>query len=88
MVKPLWSPLLPSSITLRTGSVGDGSGTQGFAGAGGTEKQNALGRVDAQIDETFGMQKRDLHHFAQLLNLLFAAADVGVGHVGFFLHLA
>ena len=53
----------------------------------GTKEENTLGRVNPQIDEPFGMRKRDLYHCTKLLNLLFAAADVCVSHVGFFLKL-
>ncbi len=48
--------------------------------------EDALGRVDAERDKALRVQHGQLHHLAHALDLLLAAADVGVGDVRLLLH--
>ena len=68
-------------------AVGDGARTQRLAGARRAEHEHALGRLDAQVDELLRMEERRLDHFAQLVDLLLAAAHVAVRHVRLLLDL-
>jgi hypothetical protein len=47
--------------------------------------EDALGRVDAQLHKLLGVQHGHLHHLLHPLNLLLAAANVVVRHVGLLL---
>ena len=70
---------LPSRLT---SSIGDCSGAERLSGSRRSEEENAFWGIDTQVDESLWMQKRNLNHFAKLLDLLFTSADIRVSHVG------
>ena len=61
--------------------IGDGAREPGLAGAGRAMEQNALGRIDAEALEQFGMAKRQLDHLAQRVDRVAHPAEVVVGDV-------
>ena len=62
--------------------VGHGLGDQRLAAAGRAVQQHALRRLQAVLLEQLGVQERQLHGVADLLDLLGQPADVLVGDVG------
>ena len=68
------------------GSVSDGAGSQGFASSRGTEQQYTFWWVDTKRNKSLGVQEWHLNNFSDLFNLLFAAANIVVGHVRLFLN--
>lgn len=66
----------------RVGTVGDCSSAERLSCTGRAKKENTLGWVDTELDELLWVEERSLDDFAELLNLLFAAAHVAVGNVG------
>ncbi len=61
------------------GLMGHGTGDQRLAAAGRPVQQNALGWVDAQPLEHFGIAQRQLDDLANAMQLAFEAADILVG---------
>ena len=45
-------------------------------------QQHALGRIDAQPFEQFGVAQRQFHHLAQLVDGVGHAADIVISHIG------
>ena len=62
--------------------VGDRAREAGLAGAGRAVKQNALGRVDAEALEQFGMAQRQFYHLTQRVDRIRHPAEIVVGDVG------
>jgi hypothetical protein len=50
-------------------------------------QEDAFGRVNAETGETLGVEEGQLHHLAQLLDAVLAAAHVAVRHVWLLLNL-
>ena len=67
---------------LRVALIGDGPRQPGLAGAGRAVQQHALGRIDAEPLEQFGMAQRQLDHLAQRVDRVAHAAEVVIGDVG------
>ena len=62
--------------------VGDGARQPGLAGARGAVEKHALGRIDAEPLEDFGIAQRQLDHLAQLVDGRAHAAEIVIGDVG------
>ena len=62
--------------------IGDGAGEQGLAGAGRAVEQHALGRIDAEALEQFGVAQRQLDHLAQRVDGPAHPAEIVIGDVG------
>ena len=67
---------------LRVALVGDGARQAGLAGAGRAVEQHALGRIDAEALEQFGVAQRQLDHLAQRVDGVLHPAEVVIGDVG------
>ena len=63
-------------------SLATALGEPGLAGARRAVQQHALGRIDAEPGEQFGIAQRQLDHLAQLADGVAHAADVVVVDVG------
>ena len=64
---------------VRAALAGDGAGDQRLAGAGRAVEQDALGRLDAEPVEEFGVLEWQLDQLAHVLQLASEAADVLIG---------
>ena len=73
-------PLIRKKLASRF--VGDGARQPRLAGAGRPVQQHALGRIDAEPLEQFGIAQRQLDHLAQLVDRRRHAADIVIGDVG------
>jgi hypothetical protein len=62
--------------------VGDRPGKPRLARAGRAVEQHALGRIDAEPLEQFGIAQRQLDHLAKLVDRRGHPADIVIGHVG------
>ena len=58
--------------------IGDRLRQPGLAGPRGAMQQHALGRIDAQAGEQFGIAQRQFDHLAQLLDGILHPADIVV----------
>ena len=67
---------------LRVAFIGDGARQPGLAGAGRAMQQHALGRIDAEALEQFGVAQRQLDHLAQRVDRVAHPAEVVIGDVG------
>ena len=67
---------------LRVALVRHGAGEPRLAGAGRAMEQHALGRLDAQPLEQFGIAQRQLDHLAELVDRGGHAADIVIGDIG------
>ena len=63
-------------------SLATASRQPGLAGAGRAVEQHALGRIDAEPLEQFGVAQRQLDHFAQRIDRLAHPAEIVIGDVG------
>jgi hypothetical protein len=66
----------------RIAFVGDGARKPRLAGPGRPVEEHALGWIDAQPLEDFGVAQRQLDHLAQLIDRGADAADIVIGDVG------